>query len=505
MKKLTTLLKIFCSLILFFSVNKVTAQIGIGTVTPNVSSLLDITSTTKGMLTPRMTTVQRDAIVTPADGLIVYDTDFKSFYHYNVATSTWIRIGSDVNGRTKYKLIKSTDVLATVLATELAAGGGTKYLMDSGTYYEINGTILFSLSIELNNCYLVGLDGNDDKVIKTGGGDLFVGSTGGTIKVLTLSVTAGGTLFNILGTGAVGTNTQSIIIRDCIIASWTSLGKIENFGLVFVNILQYVGNANGITYKDITRLLISNAGWFGNNTGTFEKIQGNFSIITKQGGFSEVNGAAVGFDVSANPIITNDAVIEGTVFTGVLTTGKFVNGYTPTLYPGYNFNNSWIVRCAGLPVETDAVSTGNLFDPNNTAATTTVATTQNVGYKVVTNATTATNLFRFDSPTTGRLTYRGKKTRTFQVSASISFTEVTGGANTTYVFYFVKILADGTTVVALPETETYNDTNGGFIQSFPVTGSVVLNKDEGVEVYLKRVNTGARINVNTYSFNITVQ
>jgi uncharacterized protein (TIGR02145 family) len=51
------------------------AQVGIGTTTPNPSAALDVTSTTKGLLPPRMTEAQRDAISTPAAGLIVYCTD----------------------------------------------------------------------------------------------------------------------------------------------------------------------------------------------------------------------------------------------------------------------------------------------------------------------------------------------------------------------------------------------------------------------------------------------
>src|ERR1700733_9886253 len=45
-------------------------NVGIGTGTPDVSSLLEIKSTTKGLLTPRMTKTQRDAIVAPATGLL---------------------------------------------------------------------------------------------------------------------------------------------------------------------------------------------------------------------------------------------------------------------------------------------------------------------------------------------------------------------------------------------------------------------------------------------------
>lgn len=49
--------------------------VAIGTATPDGSAKLTITSTTKGFLPPRMTKVQRDAIGTPADGLMLYQTD----------------------------------------------------------------------------------------------------------------------------------------------------------------------------------------------------------------------------------------------------------------------------------------------------------------------------------------------------------------------------------------------------------------------------------------------
>ena len=53
------------------------AQVGIGTATPDASAKLDITSTTQGLLPPRMTTVQRDAISSPAEGLVIYNTTTK--------------------------------------------------------------------------------------------------------------------------------------------------------------------------------------------------------------------------------------------------------------------------------------------------------------------------------------------------------------------------------------------------------------------------------------------
>lgn len=61
-------------------------SLGIGASTIDASAKLQIDSTTKGFLPPRMTTSQRTSIVTPAEGLIVYDTDTKKSYTYDGTT-----------------------------------------------------------------------------------------------------------------------------------------------------------------------------------------------------------------------------------------------------------------------------------------------------------------------------------------------------------------------------------------------------------------------------------
>jgi len=64
------------------------AQVGINTETPDASAALDITSTTGGLLVPRMTETQRDDINPAAIGLMIYQTDGTAgFYYYN--GSSW--------------------------------------------------------------------------------------------------------------------------------------------------------------------------------------------------------------------------------------------------------------------------------------------------------------------------------------------------------------------------------------------------------------------------------
>lgn len=62
------------------------------------SAVLDVRSTDQGVLLPRLTTAQRTAISSPADGLLVYDTDINELYRYDVASSSWKVIQSGNTG-----------------------------------------------------------------------------------------------------------------------------------------------------------------------------------------------------------------------------------------------------------------------------------------------------------------------------------------------------------------------------------------------------------------------
>ncbi len=77
--------KLFILLAIFTTFATMAQSVGINTdgSAANASAMLDVSSTTKGFLPPRMTTTQRDAITSPAEGLTIYNTTIKSVQVYN--------------------------------------------------------------------------------------------------------------------------------------------------------------------------------------------------------------------------------------------------------------------------------------------------------------------------------------------------------------------------------------------------------------------------------------
>ena len=92
------------------------AQVGIGTTSPNASAKLDITSTTQGLLPPRMTALQRNAISTPAAGLMIWNATDVELQVYN--GSLWV----NMNGITNQ----------TLTIGQTYQGGKVAYVLQSG-------------------------------------------------------------------------------------------------------------------------------------------------------------------------------------------------------------------------------------------------------------------------------------------------------------------------------------------------------------------------------------
>lgn len=84
-------------------------SVGIGTTTPDASSILDLTSTSQGFMTPRMTTVEKNAITSPATSLLLFDTTQNLFSYWDGAA--WVNLNNGgIFGANNGLSISGTDV-----------------------------------------------------------------------------------------------------------------------------------------------------------------------------------------------------------------------------------------------------------------------------------------------------------------------------------------------------------------------------------------------------------
>ena len=143
---------LLCLLPLFYQLTVTAQSLAINTdgSTANASAILDVKSTTKGILIPRLSTTQRTSIVSPADGLLVFDSTANSFWVFDGTAwqeivagnnTLWKKNGNDIynnnNGNVGIGLInpktllhvKSGAVLfdSTIGSTPVS-GGGTRMM-----------------------------------------------------------------------------------------------------------------------------------------------------------------------------------------------------------------------------------------------------------------------------------------------------------------------------------------------------------------------------------------
>jgi hypothetical protein len=135
----------------WFTVN---AQVSINTdgSTPDGSAMLEVKSTTKGMLIPRMTVAERNNISLPATGLLVYQVDANAgFYYYTGAAwqylpaSVSISSIQDANGDTKVQVEKNPN--EDIIRFDI---GGTETMTLTGSRLELKSP-LFNINIGENS------------------------------------------------------------------------------------------------------------------------------------------------------------------------------------------------------------------------------------------------------------------------------------------------------------------------------------------------------------------
>lgn len=147
-------------LIGFLVINiKANAQVGVGTTNPEPSSMLDVVSNSKGFLPPRMDTTARDGITTPANGLLIYNTDSNKLNYFNGASWQVVQTGTSdyVDTSTNQSNISGNKTFTG----DLIAQGRLMIPMGEISYFKSAGYNLIIPSIASGNS---GLGTNDNMV-----------------------------------------------------------------------------------------------------------------------------------------------------------------------------------------------------------------------------------------------------------------------------------------------------------------------------------------------------
>ena len=137
--------KIFLICSLFSFLNTTAQNVGIGTNTPAASAKLDVTSTNSGLLPPRMTYAQRNAIVNPVAGLIIYCTDCANgeMQYYN--GTTWMQMTVAV-GSVPFVVPTITTTSVSAITTSTATSGGN-ITSDGGVSVTARGVVWDTLPL----------------------------------------------------------------------------------------------------------------------------------------------------------------------------------------------------------------------------------------------------------------------------------------------------------------------------------------------------------------------
>lgn len=267
-----------------------TGSVGIGTATPNASAALDVSSTAKGMLVPRMTSAQRTAISSPAQGLLVFQTDgTQPGFYYNASTTTtasWLWLPDKAGA-----------------GDNLGNGTATTAVKLAGNTLSNNGTG----GISITDAGQVTVTGNS---VVTGNSTVSGNSSTGGTSTVTGSGSVGGSL-------AVGT-TAAAASSAALEVSSTSKGLLPP--------RMTLAQRNAISSPVVGLLIIQTD----NTPGLYQLTATGWATVGAGNYTAESNSvsAAPTAAVTVNPAVTNivytdnSAATNGTVTLGTGTEGQ---------------------------------------------------------------------------------------------------------------------------------------------------------------------------------------
>ncbi|RTY84644.1 hypothetical protein EKL99_01215 [Flavobacterium sp. ZB4P23] len=329
--------------LLFLSCFMAKAQIGIGTPMPDPSAVLELKSTTRGFLPPSLTTVQRDAIISPKVGLMIYNTSRRCLEWYN--GTFWYNgcgIDSSSGGSAVISGYSSVTASSGTLTVGNSASGVTQTITalvgKVGSYdisVTVNGVTFTASGIFTGT--------GPQNIVLTASGTPLKGETSNFVLNTTPSISFPRTIVAVgvegssNGTAVVSGYSPSTTSTGTLTAGTPASGVTQTITATVGSIGTYniLTIANGVTY--------TGSGTFTGTgqqnivltaTGIPLKVQtSNFVLNTTPSiSFPRTTVAAiVGTSVSSGGSAIVSAYTGATASTGTLTAGTPVTGVTQTI------------------------------------------------------------------------------------------------------------------------------------------------------------------------------
>lgn len=461
--------------LILFSAICVHAQVKIGDNpgTIDAASILELEDTGRGLLVSRMTTAQRDAIISPPDGLQVYNTTTKTIdvYRNDQWESTTY---TDPNDNLVY--VYSLD--------DLPAPSGSTITLDANSMYIFKGIVDISpYYLELNGANLRGIDPSRDGVSSTVSGailrstnvsvfmeNLVVIPLSGSTKAYDFSDATGTQFCNLfsgcsvieigipsLGVGQISGFKAATISKNY----WNCTDGLKVTGTIgkFACLATFITNiATGAGIEFLSGLVIDDI-----------DLSNNYFVYSGQSGVKLVSGA----QVDRGRLTTN-------MFRGVTNN---LDGLTPYDIGWHMLQNTDIqdTRVYGLIYMNDN-STSTDTSPDNT-------------YVKVAGTTTSSKLQKFVSNASNQLTYKGKEDIVGKVFVTVTGKSPGNGAN------FTLALSKNGTAIPNPHQNTGVMTNNqGFVLILATEVDMVT--DDYIEVIIKTTTSTTPITLSDLQFRV---